>query len=80
MEVSLANIKKKANIILAPKDIEAFNKWYDENFYDILENGEDYLAEGVVSFWEVNFLKFPINLPLLKLPIFNSLGKYFLFN
>lgn len=56
MEVSLKSIKERSHIILSPNNVELFDKWYDENFYDIIENGEDYLAEGVVSFWEQNFL------------------------
>lgn len=52
LEIDIAKIKEKAvNLIPASKE-DKFNKCFDNDLaYDLIENIEDYLAEGVASYF-----------------------------
>lgn len=45
MEINLAKTREKASLMA--DDSEKFEKWFDENYYDIIENADDYMAQGV---------------------------------
>ena len=56
MEVDLTIAKKRCeNIIQSPEKQKLFDEWFNDNYFDVKEDPESYLAEGMVSFWE-NFI------------------------
>lgn len=54
MEVNLSNVLDKCLLIISEEDKQRFIDFFNRDYYDMIENSEDYFAEGVVSYWETN--------------------------
>lgn len=52
IELNIAQIKEKALLLIPSKLEKNFNSEFDESIcYDLMENIEDYLAEGIASYY-----------------------------
>ena len=50
IEIDLSEAKCKAHLLLDDDHLTEFNKWFDsEGYLDIIENANDYLAEGIIT-------------------------------
>ena len=52
IELDIAKIREKALLLIPERHEKTFTKVFDESMYlDLIENIEDFIAEGVASYY-----------------------------
>jgi hypothetical protein len=46
MTIDLQKVREKGSLLA--DNSKEFEAWFDHNYYDMIENPEDYFAEGVI--------------------------------
>ena len=57
IEIDLKEVKERALLQVGAEDENAFKEWFDTNYFDMIENPDDYFAVGVADHFYEHYNK-----------------------